>query len=137
MRRGLWPDSEPEEVDGILSAAGNARVWFLVHERASGRLGGFVEVGTRSYAEGCRTSPVAYLEGLWVDRDLRRRGVARELVAAVEAWAVQKGLRELASDAEIENSVGQAFHRTCGFQETDRVVCFRKSLVPPSEESGA
>jgi aminoglycoside 6'-N-acetyltransferase I len=131
MRQTLWPDSQPEEVDALLSDGVDSRVWFLVHERASGELGGFVEVGTRSYAEGCLSSPVAYLEGLWVDPDLRRQGVARELVDAAEAWAITEGLTELASDTGLDNLGSQAFHSDCGFEETDRVICFRKCLVGP------
>lgn len=131
MRSALWPDSEPEEVDALLAGSLRPDIWFLVHERASGGLGAFVEVGTRSYAEGCGTSPVAYLEGLWVDEDLRRNGVARRLIEGVEAWALARGLKELASDADLENHASQAFHLDCGFAETDRVVCFRKVLGAP------
>ena len=130
MRRALWPDSEPEEVDLVLGGPGERRLRVLVAERPSGGLGGFAEFGTRSYAEGCRTSPVAYLEGLWVDPDLRRRGVAQDLVQAVESWARGEGLTELASDTGLENRPSQAFHAHLGFEETDRAICYRKSLGP-------
>jgi GNAT superfamily N-acetyltransferase len=72
----------------------------LVAERADrGRLAGFTEVGTRLYAEGCDTSPVAYLEGWYVDRDVRRHGIGAALARAAEVWAREHGYRELASDA--------------------------------------
>jgi hypothetical protein len=42
---------------------------------------------------------VAYLEGWYVDRDVRRHGIGAALVHAAEAWARERGYRELASDA--------------------------------------
>ena len=81
------------------------------------------ELGSRPYAEGCATSPVAFVEGLFVDADLRRRGVA-----AAEARARAAGYRELASDALIANAPGHAWHRGQGFTEVERIVCFRKEL---------
>lgn len=128
MRQALWPDSQPVEVDELLAADGRRMTRLLVHERGDGRLGGFVEVGTRRWAEGCRSSPVAYLEGLWVDPELRRTGVARALVASAEAWALQRGLTELASDTSLDNPGSEAFHLACGFEETARVIGFRKAL---------
>ena len=63
-----------------------------------------VEASVRSdYVNGTSTSPVAFLEGLYVVPEARRHGVGRALVTAVAAWAVQAGCRELASDAAVEN----------------------------------
>jgi aminoglycoside 6'-N-acetyltransferase I len=92
------------------------------------RLAGFAEVGTRSVADSCETSPVAYLEGWFVDPDMRRRGVGTALVRAAEAWARQQRYRELASDTEISNETSQRAHAALGFTEVDRVVVYRKVL---------
>lgn len=100
----------------------------LVSERASGGLCGFAEVGLRSHAEGCLTSPVGYLEGIWVDPEYRRRGVGRALLAASQTWARERGATEMGSDAALGNQASHFFHRAAGFQEVDRVVCFRRSL---------
>ena len=62
------------------------------------------------------------------DPDLRRSGVGAVLVAAAETWARSLGLTEMASDAELTNEQGQAAHRTLGYQEVERTVCFRKQL---------
>ncbi len=88
---------------------------------------GLVEVSLRPYAEGCETSPVGYLEGLYVRPVFRRRGIARLLVREAEAWARAQGCREMASDAELTNLLGQEVHRRLGYEEP-RLVCFRKSL---------
>ena len=82
----------------------------------------------RSYAEGCSSPRVAYVEGWWVDADLRRTGVGRALIAAAEDWGRSLGLTELASDSELDNVDGQAAHRRVGFDEVERIVCFRKDL---------
>jgi aminoglycoside 6'-N-acetyltransferase I len=50
-----------------------------------------------------RTSPVAFLEGWYVDPDYRGARVGRRLVEAVEAWAREQGFSELASDALLDN----------------------------------
>lgn len=100
----------------------------FVAKRPSSKLAGFVEVGTREYAEGCSTAPVAYLEGWYVDADVRREGIGRLLVAAAEAWARRHGYTELASDALLANAVSQAAHRAVGFREVERQVCFIKKV---------
>ncbi|MGE0284535.1 MAG: N-acetyltransferase family protein [Rhizobiaceae bacterium] len=103
----------------------------LVAEYAGGAetvLVGFVEVGTRDYAEGCETSPVAYIEALYVDVGYRHAGVGRKLVEAAETWARSQGLRELASDVRWDNRLSHAAHLAYGFTETERIICFQKRL---------
>jgi aminoglycoside 6'-N-acetyltransferase I len=101
----------------------------FVAEREGGRgLAGFAEVATRPYADGCETSPVAYLEGWYVDPDARRHGVGRALVRAAEGWARERGLREFASDALLENVISQRAHEALGFVEVERAVRYRKPL---------
>ena len=82
------------------------------------------------YVNGTNSSPVAFLEGIYVVAELRRKGTGSALVAAVSAWARSAGCSELASDALLENVSSHAVHRALGFQETERVVFFRKELGP-------
>jgi len=100
----------------------------FVVDRGDGTLAGFLEVGTRPYADGCDTSPVAYLEAWYVDPDVRRQGHGQALLDAAERWARECGYREMASDTQLDNAVSQAAHRQAGYQEVDRVVQFRKGL---------
>jgi GNAT superfamily N-acetyltransferase len=93
-----------------------------------GRLAGFVEVGTRSVAESCESSPFAYLEGWYVDADARRRGIGTALVRAAEEWARAKGFREFASDAQLTNAASHLAHAALGFIEVERLVAYRKVL---------
>ena len=90
---------------------------------------GFAEATLRmDNVNGCATSPVAFLEGIYVERWARRQGVARALVGVVEQWGREMGCREFASDALLENVGSHSMHRGLGFQETERVVYFRKDL---------
>lgn len=97
--------------------------------RPSGGLCGFLEASIRPFDEGCHTRPVGYVEGWYVDADVRRRGIRRGLVAAAERWAVEQGCREMASDAHPENSVSLAAHQALGFEESSRAVHLRKRLA--------
>jgi aminoglycoside 6'-N-acetyltransferase I len=129
MRSALWPDDHAREVDAFL--AGDTRIAEAVLLAvAGGAAVGFVEVGLRSYAEGCETSPVGYVEGWYVEAAWRRRGVGRALLDAAAAWALARGLSELGSDADLANTDSQAAHRACGFEEVQRVVTFRRRLRP-------
>ena len=127
MRQLLWPDSTAEEVHLLLERQ-DAAYAVLVAEAEAGRLNGFAEVGLRNYAEGCVTSPVGYVEGIWVDPDARRSAVGRALVRAAEAWAVERGCTEIASDCLIGNDASIAFHRAAGFEEVERIVCWRRTI---------
>ena len=100
----------------------------FVAERDDGSVAGFVEVGSRPYADGCHTSPVGYIEAWYVDHDVRRHGFGRALLGAAEAWARTLGYREMASDASLDNTESHLAHNRSGYQEVDRVVQFRKLL---------
>lgn len=129
LRCALFPDDPPAHHRAELEALiRSADYGVLVAETAQG-LAGFAEVAPRTdYVNGCDTSPVAFLEAIYVAPDSRRQGVAGALVAAVEAWARARGLTELGSDALLENLTSHQMHEALGFEETERVVYFRKEL---------
>lgn len=90
---------------------------------------GFADAALRhDYVNGCESSPVVYLEGVYVQPASRRRGLARALIAQVAQWGRELGCRELASDAAIDNLASQRMHERLGFAETERVVFFKKAL---------
>ena len=80
------------------------------------------------YVEGTESSPVGYLEGIYVAEGYRKRGYAAELLAECEKWAAEKGGSEFASDCELENVDSLNFHLSLGFEEVNRIICFRKAL---------
>jgi aminoglycoside 6'-N-acetyltransferase I len=98
-------------------------------ERQDGRLAGFLELSVRNYAEGC-SGNTPYVESWYVDEDVRGTGVGRALMEAAERWALDQGFVELASDALLENSLSHAAHQALGFEVVERIVVFRKPLLP-------
>ena len=129
MSIALFPEYSAEELAaGMKEFRQRADAEVFLVERADGTLAGFVEVGSRPYADGCDTSPVGYVEAWYVDPDVRRAGYGRALLEAAEDWARSQGYREIASDALLGNSVSQAAHKRVGYEEVGRVVQFRKVL---------
>jgi aminoglycoside 6'-N-acetyltransferase I len=130
MRDLLWPGSLPDhelETQSFFTQPDESLATFVV-DRLDGRLGGFIELSQRNYAEGCTSSPVAYIEGWFIDDDLRQQGFGAALIEAGEQWAKDKGLKEIASDTEIENDISIVAHKAIGYKEEARIVCFRKEL---------
>lgn len=90
---------------------------------------GFAQCGLRTdYVEGTETSPVGYLEGIFVKAGYRNNGYARELLLACETWAKDMGCTEFASDCELDNTNSLKFHMAMGFGEANRIICFKKNL---------
>lgn len=132
LRQQLWPEETGEghaaEVDEAF-ASSDTRAAFVAVD-AAGAVMGFLEAAMRfDYVNGCEGSPVAFLEGIYVAPAFRKQGVAWALIAAFEGWARGKGVKEMASDAEIGNRVSHAMHQALGFAETERVVYFRKPVA--------
>jgi len=89
---------------------------------------GFIELSIRPHAEGCTSDRVAFVEGWFVEAGHRGRGVGAALMAAAEEWARARQCTELASDTQTFNEESIAAHNALGFEEVERLVCFRKSL---------
>lgn len=79
-------------------------------------------------AFGCESRPVGYVEGWYVDWDVRLLGIGGELVRAAEAWAVAKGCREMASDCKLDSQLSLLAHLALDYEETERLIHFRKPL---------
>ena len=80
------------------------------------------------YVEGTESSPVGYLEGIYVQEKYRKNGYAAELLSGCEKWAKEKGCSEFASDCVLANEDSLKFHRALGFEEANRIICFRKDI---------
>ena len=135
MRCTLLPDEEHENETARYFAQRRDDEVILVAISEDGTANGFVEVGSRSFAEGCESSPVAYIEGWYVDPDHRRRGIGRALFTAAEGWARANGFREIGSDAVLGNDISVAAHTVLGYDEVVRIVCFRRLLTPMAPQT--
>lgn len=132
LRAELWPHHSVESlradlVRSFLSGNGDAAAF--IARNAAGDAVGFAEATLRhDYVNGCSSSPVLFLEGIYVQPAERRSGIARALCAAVADWGKSLGCTEFASDAQLGNTASHALHAALGFAETQRVVFFRKPL---------
>ena len=109
LRQALWPEGAREqhlEEMAALVAAPQRYRQFLAYSPSSEAVG-LIEASMRGdYVNGTETSP-----------------------ATVCDWARRAGCREIASDAVLENSISHVVHRALGFEETERVVFFRRKLA--------
>lgn len=130
MDQALDPDNDSDDVEADMRAIlARSDAAVFVAERSDGSVCGYVEVGSRAYADGCHSSPVGYIEGWYVDPDVRRSGYGRALLAAAETWARGRGYTEMASDARLNNSVSLKAHQSSGYEVVDRIYQFRKPLT--------
>ncbi|OLP57246.1 hypothetical protein BJF92_06895 [Rhizobium rhizosphaerae] len=131
LRLGLWSgdgrDAHGEAIARMLAdrEKGAGRTAFLAF--VEGAACAFIELSLRQdYVNGCDTSPVAFIEGISVAEDFRRRGLAKALIEAACDWARSRGCTEIASDAALSNHTSHRMHLASGFEETERVVYFRR-----------
>ncbi len=135
MRAELWPDERHTHVSELLDFfAGNSMdiEECFVLQNPDNELCGFIELNIRNFAEGSRQAAVPYVEAWFIKAGFRSQGYGLQLMKEAEKWAQSQGYDELASDTEIENLRSIELHKLMGFLETERVVCFLKTL----EKSG-
>ena len=125
----VWPEHTEEELIQIILEYLNSDESAVFAEKRNDSFIGAALCSLRhDYVEGCETSPVGYLEGVSVKETYRNRGVAKRLVEECAQWAREKGCREFASDCELSNAASLNFHLQIGFQEQNRIICFKKML---------
>jgi aminoglycoside 6'-N-acetyltransferase I len=133
MRQDLWPDALAselaEEATAFFTGQGPLRE-VLICESNAGEPIGMIELSLRSHADGCRSSPVPFVEGWYVMAGHRRKGAGSLLMGAAVAWAREAGFTEIASDTQLDNDAGRCAHARSGFEEIERAVHFRMDLRP-------
>lgn len=129
LRVALWPDEKANLAEDLPIMPRNNSLLNLVALADNGDVIGFAEASLRrDYVNGCATSPVGFLEGIYVEPAHRKTGVARSLVKAVAEWRRTQGCAEFASDSLIENTDSHRMLKALGFKEAECVVYFRKLL---------
>jgi aminoglycoside 6'-N-acetyltransferase I len=139
MCHRLWPEAgaaeHAEDMAPLLAGKppGALPAVVLLAQESKSRIVGFIEVGLRSHADGCKSfRPVGYIEGWYVVPAYRRRKVGARLVAAAEEWARNQGCSEMASDTWLDAFDSQRAHEALGFEIVDRCVHYRKYLYSGS-----
>ena len=128
MYRQLFPDNSDEaliaEMDRIFKSGKRSAYVALIDDVPAG----FAEYALRDYANGCHSQPVPFLEGIWIDADYRGQGIAKALVSYLEQKARMSGFKEFGSDVELSNYPSQLMHERLGFEQTEKVIFYRKAL---------
>ncbi len=129
MMLALWPECDFEEelahCQKMLQS--DTMTCFLAQEGEEYLA--FIQLSLRTDpVEGTSSSPVAYIEGIYVQPAWRGQGVGRQLVERGAAWGREQGCTDYASDVEWHNQESLAFHEKMGFREANRVVCFARKL---------
>ena len=126
---GLWPHHTPDAMRAEMAETlemSDAAFFLAFAEKTAV---GFAQCQLRrDYVEGTDSSPVGYLEGIYVLPGHRRQGIAKALLSACESWAKSMGCREFASDCELTNKDSLRFHLNVGFREANRIICFVREL---------
>ena len=129
LASALWPYHAQQEMEEALAPLLCDREAAVFLKLEGDRTVGFAQCQLRhDYVEGTHSSPVGYLEGIYVTPDCRHRGIAGELVQACEKWAWDLGCAEFASDCALTNQESLFFHQKLGFREAGRIICFTKQL---------
>ena len=126
----LWPDGLfEEEYENNQQMLRMGKETAFLAKSTAGEYMGFVAVSLRmDYVEGTESSPVGYVEGIYVKPGYRKMGIGLTLLAAAETWSKEKGCLEMGSDTDLLNKLSQAFHQRAGFTEVNRIVCYKKDL---------
>ncbi|MFP4016475.1 MAG: aminoglycoside 6'-N-acetyltransferase [Halanaerobiales bacterium] len=129
MGLALWPDNEEEELRDEFTDIINSEKEESFLISIDNKYIGFINMSLRTdYVEGSDSSPVGYVEGIYVDPDYREKGIARILIEKCEEWTRSRGCSQIASDCELDNAISYKFHRSVGFKEANRIISFIKDL---------
>ena len=129
MVKFLWPEHSIDNLKRILKEYVNGDESAIFTYVLDDKFVGVALVCLRhDYVEGCITSPVGYLEGIYVDTKYRNSGIAKKLCEECEEWARDKGCSEFGSDCDISNDASYKFHLAVGFNEEDRIIHFKKII---------
>ncbi|GAB2501183.1 GNAT family N-acetyltransferase [Alkalibacterium psychrotolerans] len=125
----LWPGEDYDTMEREFTRYQEDSTAELFICEVDSQVVGFAHVQLRyDYVEGTVSTPVGYLEGIYVKETYRKKGIARKLVAVCEDWARFMNASEFASDVELTNETSAHFHEHVGFEEVNRIICYAKKL---------
>lgn len=131
MASDLWKEDYSEtEMKSFFDEAMNSDKYRILLYVADNIPSAFIFLSIRTdYVEGAESSPTGYLEGIYVKPEFRKSGIAGKLLSEGEKWLIEKGCKQIGSDAYIDNKISHAFHLNIGFKEAGRLVTFIKNIL--------
>lgn len=129
--------------------AGDGTAGFHADEAVPEAGGAFLIAYAGAMAAGCvalrrYADHTAEIKRLYVRPELRGRGIARALVAAIEAEARALGYRGVQLETGLRQPESMALYETCGYhripgygmyQDHPLCVCYAKSLEPEARKA--
>lgn len=126
FRKSLYEGMDDAENDAEVQVIYESDSWYCwIVKDDQGQNIGLVELASRNIVDGCLSSPVAYLEGLYLEPAYRGQGLGKQIIKDIIDRCAEQGYSELATDTELLNTRAQAFYDAAGFEETDRIVQYR------------
>lgn len=125
----LWPTLSADElVEQWQQKLLSKKLQFFIKYEEDNPVG-FAQVSLRyDFVEGASSSPVAYLEGLYIKDKFRHKGYAKELIDTCIKWARDNKCTEIASSSLLQDSNSQIFHKSIGFNQVCQKVHFIKEI---------
>jgi len=125
----LFPESTFEEElslhQKVLASENEIGLLYQIEDKYVG----FMNISIRTdYVNGTDTSPVVFIEAIYVLPKYREQGIGRKFIEYAEIYAKQRGITQIASDCFLDNTLSENFHKSCGFIEKERVIYFVKNI---------
>jgi GNAT superfamily N-acetyltransferase len=110
--------STPEELPPRLAVVEGQGDAVLVAEDDAGKVIGFSALHLINTLHQRR--PLGYITAFVTDPGGQRTGVGRQLLAASEAWARERGCYRLSVTSAEQRAGAHAFYEACGYPQTGR-----------------
>ena len=97
---------------------GDSTIFVSINDDAS--LNGFVQL----YPSFCSVSmiPILILYDLFVDPDIRTKGIGRSLMNKAEQYAQENGFKRLELSTAKDNFIGQSLYESLGYEVDDEFL---------------
>jgi ribosomal protein S18 acetylase RimI-like enzyme len=97
----------------------------LIVAETAGEVVGLMHVFARPAVENPRE---AVVQAIVVDRDCRRGGIGRALMAEAERWGAERGCRSVTLSSNVTRAPAHAFYAALGYRVAATALVFRKPL---------
>lgn len=117
--------SDEATMQARIEAAQNCGTRDVIVAERDGRVRGWIEV---VIVESLANDPFAEIHGLIVHEEERGGGLGARLVAAAEAWAMERGLIRIRVKSNVARERTRKFYEKCGYTVTKTQSVFDKML---------
>lgn len=91
-----------------------------------GEVVGWIDVGLVHHIQ---SGIYAEIGGLVVSGTARNKGIGKELVAAAEKWATERGISQILVRSQIKREAAHRFYLREGYAQTKTSAVFQKKLA--------